>query len=81
MTCCMADLQFMSFELDGYSSADDLKDVNNMTAVSSRWVTIDAYAKTFTDIYGQKKLLLVVDRICKADPPDALILDGVRSER
>ena len=81
MTCCMADLQFMSFELDGYSSADDLKDVNNMAAVSSRWVTIDAYAKTFTDIYGQKKLLLVVDRICKADPPDALILDGVRSER
>ena len=76
MTCCMADLQFMSFELNGYSSGGDSKDVNNISGVGNSWVTIDAYAKTFSNIYGQKKLLLAVDRIYKAAPPEAPILDG-----
>ena len=76
MTCCMADLQFMSFELNDYSSGGDSKDVNNISVAGNSWVTIDAYAKTFSNIYGQKKLLLAVDRIYKAVPPETPILDG-----
>ena len=76
MTCCMADLQFMSFGLEDNSSGGDLKDANEMAVTSSRWVTIDAYARTINDIYGQKKILLSANRICKADTPKAPILDG-----
>jgi hypothetical protein len=72
MTCCMADLQFMSFELDA-SSSDAW---HNTHPAENSWVTIDASAKTVSDSYGQRKLLLVPEGICRADPPDELILDG-----
>ena len=76
MTCCMADLQFMSFELDDSSS-----DACESTYPSgSSWVTIDASAKTVSDSYGQRKLLLVPEGICRADPSDELILDGRKGQ-
>ena len=76
MTCCMADLQFMSFELDDSSS-----DAWDSTYPSgSSWVKIDASAAVVRDIYGRRKLLLMPDVICRADPPDELILDGRKGQ-
>ncbi len=68
MTCCMADLQFMSFELE---AADPR---------GKRWVTIDASAKVVSDSYGQRKLVLTPTRMDRTDPPEEMILDGRRQE-
>ena len=66
MTCCMADLQFMSFELETSDPA------------SGKWVTIDASARVISDIYGQRKILLKPVEIKRADQPEEPILDGRR---
>ena len=73
MTCCMADLQFMSFEIEasGDGSAADCP-----AHAGGSWVTIRASAKAVSDSYGQRKLLLAPEMICQADPPEVLILDG-----
>lgn len=74
MTCCMADLQFMSFEL---AASEDGSDAADCAAhAGSIWVTIRASAEVVSSIYGQRKLLLVPDMICQASPPEVLILDG-----
>ena len=76
MTCCMADLQFMSFEMADLSSgdADDPRPESNI------WVTIDASARAVSDSYGQRKLLLVPDVLCRTDPPGDMILDGRKGQ-
>ena len=76
MTCCMADLQFMSFELDASSTGEEAGVWDKTHPAGNSWITLDASAKTVSDSYGQRKLLLVPERICPADPPDELILDG-----
>ena len=48
MTCCMADLQFMSFELTGSEGE----------ALRGGWITLEAVGRMTKDSYGQKKLKL-----------------------
>ena len=64
MACCMADLQYMAFELD--AAAD---------TVNGGWAVFDALALTGTDGYGRKKLKLRPGAIRYAAAPDGLILD------
>lgn len=64
MTCCMADLQFMSVELEGDAGDHE------------GWACIDAAAVTVTDSYGRKKLRLKPKDIHRAPAPPELILDG-----
>jgi hypothetical protein len=67
MTCCMADLQFMSFGLEAAEPA------------GAGWAVLDASARVSRDSYGQRKLILAPHKLTKADPPEDLILDGRRS--
>lgn len=64
MTCCMADLQFMGFEI---ASGADMPDRG--------WITLKARAVTYKDPYGQKKLKLTIDKMCPAPAPVNLILN------
>lgn len=64
MTCCMADLQFMSFEVCG----SDM--------LTKGWVTIDAAAETACEPFGQRKLRLIPRSVCPAKPPEELVIDG-----
>ena len=64
MTCCMADLQFMGFEI---ASGVDMPDRG--------WITLKARAETYKDSYGQKKLKLTIDKACPAPAPVNLILN------
>lgn len=64
MTCCMADLQFMGFEI---ASGADMPDRG--------WITLKARAETYKDPYGQKKLKLTIDKMCPAPAPVNLILN------
>lgn len=66
MTCCMSDLQFMSFEL----ITDDACEI------SGGWVTFDAAGEISADEYRRKVLKLAVRNICPAKSPDELILAG-----
>lgn len=61
MTCCMADLQFMSFELKG-SGAEGLH---------GGWAALKASGTIGTDKYGQKKPLLEVESINYMAAPKA----------
>ena len=73
MACCMADLQFMSFELvvnaDRMSGAD---------LPAAGWYTMDAQAETVTGSYGLKKLRLIPKAIRHAQAPEELPLDSRR---
>ncbi len=63
MACCMADLQFMAFELEGPDGPD------------GGWAVFDALARVGTDAYGQRKLKLRPNGFRSAPPPDPPILD------
>lgn len=67
MTCCMADLQFMSFWLEGFEEES-----------YSDWVTANVLAHVVSDVYGQRKVKLHILDIHPEDTPDELILDGRR---
>ena len=68
MTCCMQDLQFMSFEVEGGSALPD--------GGSEGWLTGSASASVVTGEYGRRKLRLRFETAEKAAPPKELILDG-----
>lgn len=70
MICCMADLQFMAFEMKEGS-----------TVLDGGWITLEAYALIESDGYGQKKLKLRPTHVRRASPPETLILDGNRGEK
>lgn len=63
MICCMADLQFMAFELD------------TQTDVPEGWAAFDARAEIGRDEYGRKKLKLKASGLRSVPPPGSLILD------
>ena len=66
MTCCMADLQFMSHELIGAE------------AISGGWATMEAYGHIVMDEYGQKSLKLKPEKISPAAAPEgSTILQAV----
>lgn len=68
MTCCMADLQFMSFEL---AEADDL---------DGGWITMEAAGYLSADEYGRKVLKLKPENVTyAAAPPEGLILEAART--
>ena len=68
MTCCMQDLQFMSFETElGEAPSADCRE---------GWIMGSAFAYTATDAYRRKKLRLRLQEIRRAAPPENLILDG-----
>ena len=62
MTCCMSDLQFLSFRLEN----DDCQ---------TGWFTFDALASKTSDEYGRPVLLLRPENITPAKPPKDLIFD------
>lgn len=62
MACCMADLQFMAFEI----AADGLP---------GGWAVFDAIAQSGRDEYGQRKLILKPDAVRSASPPSPSIID------
>ena len=62
MTCCMADLQFMSVGLEGEEDEG--------------WAAIDARGVLASDGYGQKRLKLMPESISRMEAPKELILDG-----
>ena len=74
MTCCMADLQFMSFELDAAQSSG----ADAPGGQAEGWVTFDALAETAENRFGQKKLRLKAGAIRPAQAPQQLIMDSRR---
>ena len=66
MTCCMADLQFMGFEL----SREDTLSAN------SGWILLEALALPGTDRYGRRILKLQPLKTNSATPPESLILSA-----
>jgi len=67
MICCMADLQFMAFDVEETAQIED-----------GGWITFEGAARVETDAYGQKRLKLKPGSVRRAAPPKALILDGSR---
>ncbi len=67
MSCCMADLQFMGFELRMDPASPE-----------GGWITFKAQAAIGQDTYGQKKLTLRPESVRPAPPPKYAILDGSR---
>lgn len=63
MVCCMADLQFMSFELIGGGGCPD-----------RGWCTLDAIGVMGTDPYGRRYLKLRPERAFAAAAPEQLVL-------
>ena len=59
MTCCMADLQFMSLELT------DMTD----KAVTGGWITMEAFGRLAKDGYGRKILKLDPECLSPATAP------------
>ena len=66
MTCCMADLQFMGFELTGETAA----------ALDGGWICFRAVAQTGTAEYGRRVLKLSPVCISPAKPPKETILSA-----
>ena len=62
MVCCMADLQFMAFEI----AADGL---------SGGWVVFDALAQLGTDEYGQRVLTLRPESVHSVPAPNPAVID------
>jgi hypothetical protein len=71
MTCCMADLQFMSFELKIDADTD-----SSPAIPDGGWITLDALAQIGADEYGRKRLKFKPISIHRAQPPKELIMDG-----
>ena len=71
MTCCMADLQFMSFELDADKMA-------GLGGTAEGWGTLDALGEVAAGAYGQKRLRLIPKAVHNAQPPKELIMDSRR---
>ena len=69
MTCCMADLQFMAFELKGASAVFD-----------GGWIGLDALALVESDEYGQRKLKLKGKQFRHVPAPETTILDSRRRD-
>ena len=59
MTCCMADLQFMSFELTDIGEKD----------LSGGWITMEALGRTAKDQYGKRILKLEPRKLLSAAAP------------
>ena len=68
MACCMADLQFMAFEI-----------TPEPDGCTGGWVLLDAHVQVGTDAYGRKRMRLEPIRIHPASPPGNLILDVSRA--
>jgi len=75
MTCCMSDLQFLSFRLEESES------------IQTGWFTFEALACKASDEYGRPILLLKAENLVPAIPPKDLIFNpnkekapSVRSE-
>ena len=66
MICCMADLQFMAFEIEAKELAGG-------------WAVFDALAETGQDEYGQKKVKLKPNAVRFVPPPNSLIIDLKRA--
>ena len=73
MTCCMADLQFMSFELEIDADTD-----SGLVIPTGGWITLDALAQIGADEYGRRRLKLKPTSIHRAQPPKELIMDVSR---
>ena len=73
MACCMADLQFMSFELLVNAGR-----TAGTAAPAEGWYTMDAQAEVVTGSYGRRKLRLIPKAIHHAQAPETLILDSRR---
>ena len=69
MTCCMADLQFMSVGLRSESGSDD---------IDEGWAVIDALAEIVTDSYGQNKIGLITKAVHHVQAPETPIMDSRR---
>ena len=67
MTCCMADLQFMSLPCVG---------ISREALPRQSWVSMTARGQVRTDRYGRRKLWLSVLRAEAIPPPVNLILSG-----
>ena len=70
MTCCLQDLQFMSFETANTEPA---------SRFGESWLTGSALAGVVTGAYGVRKLRLLFQTVQAAAPPKELILDGRRA--
>ena len=68
MTCCMQDLQFMSFEVED--------DNEPGAGFNEGWVCGKASARVVTGSFNRRKLKLNFEDIQQAAPPKELILDG-----
>ena len=68
MSCCMQDLQFMSFELE----------LSRENAAEDRegWMTGRAAATVAAGEFGRRKLRLRMKERQAAAPPEEMILDG-----
>ncbi|MBQ5953847.1 MAG: hypothetical protein IJL47_07420 [Lachnospiraceae bacterium] len=80
MTCCMADLQFMSFALDMEASehapeqvSAKVKGQQKTAAGSSGWFRIDARANVCAGEYGRRSLHLQPEALLPAQAPAELI--------
>ena len=87
MICCMADLQFMSFELESKPDSTPDSDSNGIreSALTGAprcmineggWITFDALTRYGKDEYGRKQLKLRPGRILRAAPPEHLIMNS-----
>lgn len=65
MTCCMADLQFMAFEI-----------LDSSGKTYCDWASGEALACVMTDAYGRRKVKLRVKELRTENAPEELILDG-----
>ena len=63
MTCCMSDLQFLSFRLE------------KTPGLQTGWYTFDALASKSADEYGRPVLLLKPENLTPAKPPKDLIFN------
>ena len=69
MTCCMSDLQYMSFELTG-TATENLR---------AGWATIEAYGRLAEGSYGQQILIVELKSLSRAPAPtEDLVLQAVR---
>lgn len=64
MTCCMADLQFMSFELTATDKG----------LSEGGWITMEAFGRVTADEYGRKVLKLEPEQLSPAAAPESAIL-------
>ena len=62
MVCCMADLQFMAFEIEAKELAGG-------------WAVFDALVEIGNDEYGQKRVKLKPNTVRSVPPPNSLIID------